>query len=385
MKKALKIILVLLAVLVLGLGLGRFVSWVVGRDNFGKMNLGLETAAIVSVFVSMYIFVVLTAAVHEFGHLVCGLMSGYRFYSYRVLSINLCKYDDGFKIKRFAIPGTVGQCLMSPPKYNDGAYPIKLYLSGGNIATAFLFVIEMLIIVLVGLDCFIARLFVIGAVISLYFFIINAIPMKLSGVVNDGYNVKFLDKNPEQKKELWETLDVNAKTYKGALMSEVGIDFDAMDDEKALKEIASVGVQSKFGMKVNYLILMKRYEEAYSLCKKLLAEKEVVELYKYEIKCDKMFLEIVLGKDNKIKKTYSDELKAYINRTYKFMLLRKRLMYAYYLLIEKDLEKAAKEKANFDKSCAKAPDLGEVKSEKMIMEYIDLLYSERMQGEEMEA
>lgn len=209
--------------------------------------------------------------------------------------------------------------------------------------------------------------------------------MKLSGVVNDGYNVKFLDKNPEQKKELWETLDVNAKTYKGALMSEVGIDFDAMDDEKALKEIASVGVQSKFGMKVNYLILMKRYEEAYSLCKKLLAEKEVVELYKYEIKCDKMFLEIVLGKDNKIKKTYSDELKAYINRTYKFMLLRKRLMYAYYLLIEKDLEKAAKEKANFDKSCAKAPDLGEVKSEKMIMEYIDLLYSERMQGEEMEA
>ena len=98
-----------------------------------------------------------------------------------------------------------------------------------------------------------------------------------------------------------------------------------------------------------------------------------------------MFLEIVLGKESKVIKTYSKMLKNYIKTTYKFMLPRKRLMYAYYLLIEKDVDKAAKEKASFDSFCLKAADLGEIKSEKMLMEYIDTLHSQRLEVKEMEA
>ena len=47
--------------------------------------------------------------IHEGGHLVCGLASGYRFVSFRVASLIL--YRDGSRLRfgRFSIAGTAGQ------------------------------------------------------------------------------------------------------------------------------------------------------------------------------------------------------------------------------------------------------------------------------------
>ena len=379
-----KKVLLMIFMFGIGLGLGMFIPWVIGEGNMDKMGVGLCMASGFAMILGAYVILIFTTIVHEFGHLVCGLKSGYKFVSFRVLSFSLCKYEDGYKMKRFAIPGTGGQCLMAPPEYNEGKYPYKLYLSGGNIATAILLSIEALIVLLVGTDYFVARVSLMAAIISLYLLVMNGIPMKVSGIANDAYDVKNLDKNPEQKRELWQTLDVNAKTHNGALLSEVGIDFNGMDDDESLKGIAGIGMQMKLAMKINYLVSEKRFDDAYSLCKKILAEKEVIELYKNELKCDKMFLEIVLGKELKLKKTYSKMLKNYIRTTYKYMLPRKRLMYAYYLLIEKDLEKAAKEKESFIIFCSKASDLGEIKSERNLMEYIDTLHSQRLEVKNME-
>lgn len=380
-----KKVLLMIFMFGIGLGLGMFIPWVIGEGNMDKMGVELCMASGFAMLLGAYAILLFSMIVHEFGHLVCGLKSGYKFVSFRVLSFSLCKYEDGYKMKRFAIPGTGGQCLMAPPEYNDGKYPYKLYLSGGNIAIAILLIIEVLIALLVGTEHFVARVSLMAALISLYLLAMNGIPMKVSGIANDAYDVKNLDKNPEQKRELWQTLDVNAKTHNGALLSEVGIDFDGMDDEESLKGISGIGMQMKLAMKINYLVSEKRFDDAYSLCKKILAEKEVIELYKNELNCDKMFLEIVLGKESKVNKTYSKMLKNYIKTTYKFMLPRKRLMYAYYLLIEKDVDKAAKEKTSFDSFCLKAADLGEIKSEKMLMEYIDSLHSQKLEVKEMEA
>ena len=49
-----------------------------------------------------------------------------------------------------------------------------------------------------------------------------------------------------------------------------------------MKDIDGIAIQIKLNIKVNYLIYVKRYEEAYELCKKLLGKKEVIELYKCE-------------------------------------------------------------------------------------------------------
>ncbi len=367
--------------LAIGAVLGIVMLWVIGFDNMDRMNFLQYTLAFGLIGVGTYFILIFTTIIHEAGHLVCGLMSGYGFLSFRVLSFTFCKYEDKFKIKRFTIPGTGGQCLMAPPEYNDGNFKYKLYLAGGNIATFILLAIEVMLVAVIGIDVFIGRIILLAAVISLYLLLLNAIPMKLGGIANDAFDLKSLGKNPEHKKEFWLSLDVNAKTNQGALLSQVGIDFDAIDDDELIKEIDGIAIQIKLNIKVNYLISEKRFEEAYTLCKKLLDEKAVIELYKYELRCDKMFLEIVLGKEGKVKKTYSDDLKQYINRTHKYMITRMRLMYAYYLLVKKDNEKALKEKETFEKACLRYPDLGEIKNEKALMEYIDSIHKMNMEAD----
>lgn len=54
--------------------------------------------------------------VHEGGHLLFGLLCGYRFLSFRIGSLMLIKTGEGFRIRRFTLKGTGGQCLMIPPE-----------------------------------------------------------------------------------------------------------------------------------------------------------------------------------------------------------------------------------------------------------------------------
>lgn len=372
---------VLQTIMFMGIGavIGVIILWVIGFQCLDKMNFLQFMLTYLSMFLGIYVILTFTTIIHEAGHLVCGLKSGYKFLSFRIFSFSLCKYENGLKLKRFSIPGTGGQCLMAPPEYNDGNFKYKLYLSGGNIATFLLFALEVILVIAIGLDAFAGRVILLAALISLYLLILNAVPMKIGGIANDGFDLKSLGKNQEHKKDFWKSLDVNAKTNSGMLLSEVGIDFDAMDDDELLKEIDGIAIQIKLNIKVNYLISEKRFDEAYTLCKKLLNEKAVIELYKYELKCDKMFLEIVMGKEGRVKKTYSDELKQYINRTHKYMITRMRLMYTYYLFMEKDEVKALKEKEAFEKACLNYPDLGEIKSEKALMEYIESLHKKNME------
>ena len=366
--------------IVVGALFGGGLLWTIGFDNLDKMNIVQYVIGCTLMGLGVYGIIILTTIIHEFGHLVCGLMSGYKYLNFRVLSFNFCKYDDGFKIKRFTIPGTGGQCLMAPPEYNEGDFKYKLYLMGGNMATFILLALEVLLVAVIGIDLFVGRFILLAAVIATYLFLLNVIPMKVGGIANDAYDIKNLGKNLDQKKEFWNSLDVNARNHNGVELSDMGIDYDAIDDDQMLNDIDGIAIQIKLNIKVNYLIYMKRFEEAYSLCKKLLDKKEVLELYKCELRCDKMFLEIMLGKDGRVKKTYSDSVKQYINKTHKFMLQRMRLMYAYYLLIEKDEAKALEEKKCFDNMCPRYPDLGEIKSERKLMEYIEAIHSQCAEG-----
>ena len=90
--------------------------------------------ALAIAFVSLYIHLIL----HEAGHLIFGLLSGYDFVSFRIGSLILVKEEGRYKFKRYSLAGTGGQCLMSPPDYNDGNYPYVLYNLGGIIVNMIL-------------------------------------------------------------------------------------------------------------------------------------------------------------------------------------------------------------------------------------------------------
>ena len=82
----------------------------------------------------MWMALLLQILIHEAGHLIFGLLSGYRFSSFRIGSFMWIKEDEHLKIKRLSIAGTGGQCLLVPPEPSDGKTPFALYNLGGSIA-----------------------------------------------------------------------------------------------------------------------------------------------------------------------------------------------------------------------------------------------------------
>ena len=67
-----------------------------------------------------YIAILFHILVHESGHLLFGLLTGYRFLSFRIGSLMWMKEDRHLKMKRLSITGTGGQCLLVPPETSDG-------------------------------------------------------------------------------------------------------------------------------------------------------------------------------------------------------------------------------------------------------------------------
>ncbi len=63
-------------------------------------------------FLELYLALILQIIIHEGGHLLFGLYSGYRFSSFRIGSFMWLKEGGSLKLKRLSIAGTGGQCLM---------------------------------------------------------------------------------------------------------------------------------------------------------------------------------------------------------------------------------------------------------------------------------
>ena len=91
----------------------------------------------VAEFAVMVIILLLTfflqIFLHEFGHLLFGLLSGYHFLSFRFFDIMLVKQNQKLVFRKLHIDSTAGQCLMIPPEPKNGEIPATLYNMGGVI------------------------------------------------------------------------------------------------------------------------------------------------------------------------------------------------------------------------------------------------------------
>ena len=91
----------------------------------------------IPLLLSVYAALLLQIVIHEAGHLVFGLVTGYQFVSFRIWNMMWLKKDGKIQFKRMSLAGTGGQCLMSPPDLADGKMPVLLYNFGGAIMNLF--------------------------------------------------------------------------------------------------------------------------------------------------------------------------------------------------------------------------------------------------------
>lgn len=112
-------------------------------DTAGQSEKGLfsEIIPLVLMLIGTYAAMLIQLIIHEAGHLIFGLMTGYRFSSFRIANLMWVKLDGRIQCRKLHIAGTGGQCLMIPPDLKDGKMPVMLYNFGGviiNLATAVL-------------------------------------------------------------------------------------------------------------------------------------------------------------------------------------------------------------------------------------------------------
>ena len=126
-KKIINGLLQILGIMIVGSIIGYSVGKIAG-DSLSKV----DTPNIILLLISGVVVFILQVIIHEAGHLVFGLLSGYKFISFRVFDFKIIKDEHGkLKIRFERLAGTGGQCLMRAPEYVEGKFKYKLYLLGG--------------------------------------------------------------------------------------------------------------------------------------------------------------------------------------------------------------------------------------------------------------
>ena len=126
--------------------IGALVGYYVGKLAVGSLSR-VDTPNIILLLIAGVVAFISQVIVHEAGHLVFGLLSGYKFISFRVFDFKIIKDENGkLKIRYERLAGTGGQCLMRAPEYVEGKFKYKLYLLGGVIFNIVFSIVSWLIL-----------------------------------------------------------------------------------------------------------------------------------------------------------------------------------------------------------------------------------------------
>ena len=347
---------------------------VIGGFLWGYLSPSSETELSMDIFkliISIAIFIVaffIQIILHEGGHLICGLLSGYGFISFRVGSLTLVKEDGKFAVKKFSIQGTGGQCLLMPKKddYKECSY--ILYNLGGILMNLLVSIISFILYTVVKgnpyVDIALISMFITGLLI----FITNGVPMKVGGVANDGYNIISIMKNDLIKYCFYIQLKVNGLLHKGVRIKDMPLEWFLIDENEDFSNPLVCSIKC---LEANYYHDRLEFDKAKSCYEFLINySPNIISLYENEIKCELLFYEIIGEKDeDKINNLYTKKLKAYIKATDCY-ISRRRLNYTYALIIEKDFEKVNKILKEIEKVKKTYPIKSEIESELEIIDFI---------------
>ncbi len=306
------------------------------------------------------------AVIHEAGHLVFGLLTGYKFISFRIGGVMFIKERGKLRVKLYNIVGTGGQCLMMPPPW-DEKLPTALYNFGGCILNFISALIFLAAFVFAEKGSFWAVFFGMLSAVGFGNVLLNGIPLQVGGISNDGRNAFLLGKDPVALRAFWLQLYVNGLLSEGERMRNMPEDWFFLPSGNDLFDpmICTVGV-----MKYNYFYDIHDFEKAELTAEYMLRAPGLLGLQKNELLCELLFLKIFRGAEpSEIEALYTRELDKYIKATANYVS-RRRLAYAYQLLYKKNLTMAQKCLEVFEKTVKTYPYSAEIENEKEVIELI---------------
>lgn len=314
----------------------------------------------------MYAAIIVQLIIHEAGHLVFGLLSGYKFNSFCVFSFMWVKENGKIRFRRFSIAGTAGQCLMAPPDMVDGKIPLLLYNLGGSLMNIFSGMIFLGLFFIFKDILFLSSLLLLFSVVGFVLAAMNGVPMRMGMVDNDGYNAVALTRSREAMRSFGVQMKVNEQISKGVRLKDMPEEWFVVPSDEAMKNsmVAATGVFA-----CNRLMDEGKYDEANKLMAHMLEiDSDMVGLHRNLLICDRVYVELITENRREVLDSMLTEELGQFMRAMKNSPSILRTKYAYALLCEKDNERAERIKSLFEKCAKTYPCQSDIVSERELME-----------------
>ncbi len=304
--------------------------------------------------------------VHEAGHLLFGLLTGYRFVSFKAFNVIFVKSNGKIRRKRaIVIPGIVGQCLMAPPDIKNGKMPFFLYNLGGSLLNLIVGGV-FLVLYYVLSDMYVISAFMITfAIIGFLMAILNIVPMSTGSIDNDGLNTVRVVKNKNLLRILWIQLKVAEQGASGVRLRDLPEEWFFIP---SLEDMEG-GLSSAVGiLSYTRLLELGKLDEATKAIGSMLApELGICGLHRALLIQDRIYAELMGNKDKKlINNLLASKEIALLDRI-KNDISPFRVKYAMALLYENNADKANWIEKEFNNVALTFPYPADIEQERDLM------------------
>ncbi|MBQ3006398.1 MAG: M50 family metallopeptidase [Clostridia bacterium] len=342
-----------------------------GASAAASGNKNNISVTILVFLLSYFIHIIL----HEFGHMVFGLATGYKFSSFRIGNIALVKQNGKLRLKSYSLAGTLGQCLMIPPDTKDEKIPYALYNLGGVIMNILISAAATVLYFVCGFSESESAAVMIFIFMGFAIAALNGIPLSPGAVNNDGYNTLDLKRSPKALRSFRIQMKVNSLLVEGVRVKDMPEEWFSVPEKEDMGNslVATTGVFA-----CSRLMDMQDFDAAEKLTEEMLAtDSAIVGVHRQLMICDVIYCKTIRG-------AAAQEIDSLLNKAQKkFMKSMKsfpsviRTEYALALLKENNIPKAKEKLADFEKCAKKYPYPADIEGERELFEAADKALSEK--------
>lgn len=346
MRKILRLILGMLAGVAIGYGSVMLLVWIAGGSPSAAtapeqgINWARLCVAIGATFISMCLAAVIHIILHETGHLIAGLLTGFRFVSFRIFKYTLVKTDSGLRWRRYHIAGTGGQCLLELPEdVRPETAPWFWYNAGGVLMNLAVAIISVMLLRWLNPSMIGFALLGMMAFVGMYMVLMNGVPMIIGGVSNDGHNILQMWRQPSCRRYFVHSLQIVGQMSRGIRISDVPaewIEDNPVDGQSDSLQLSARGT---------YMMLLEdrgEYEKARLVAEEILSlGKQLPQLYKMETASECVMLELMTSNRREIvEQLWTVQLERYVKANSRYSSVKCAVLYAYELLYNRDAQAA---------------------------------------------
>ncbi|MBE5814936.1 MAG: hypothetical protein E7320_07000 [Clostridiales bacterium] len=317
-----------------------------------------------ALLVGLYVIFFLEIVLHEAGHLVFGLLTGYGFVSFRVGSLMLLKNEQGWRVRKFRLGGTGGQCLLDPPPIIDGKMPHVLYNLGGVIVNLIAAVVCFGCTFLCEDGTLVHALLVTAACVGLLFALTNGLPVPMEQA-NDGRNALDLGKEPEALTAFRTQLVVNKLNVNGMRLKDMPAEYFVWPGQESRSNVLIAGIAI---LCANRLLDGHRFGECAVRLDEMLADEpeKLPGMFRKLLLNDRIYLHLLEGESEIAQQLMTKEQLKFM-KVMNGQLPIHRTAYAYALLAEGNSANAEWALEEFEKAAKNYPHEQEIASERELI------------------